>query len=270
MAEYEDNLQATQQSAMPEFYVFTAGATVERYTTFSRSLNFLGQEFVPASIKRSGISYDTKFGEVRLNITTPITANMAKYIPNTPIEPVEVIVYRSHIDYLAQYEVFFKGKIKTVQFERKQASAQCVSSNKFLTTKIPTIIYQAFCNHDVYDDGCQVDPFAHVRTCNIVAINDNGRNLEVQITAGDSWLDGDMRGGKINFGTDIRFITGHLSAYVLQLHVPFDGRLQVGSQVYVYPGCDGNPETCRDVFNNLDNFLGMPYIPSKNPVVWGF
>ena len=36
-----------------------------------------------------------------------------------------------------------------------------------------------------------------------------------------------------------------------------------------YPGYDGSPATCVDKFDNLDNFVGFPYIPSKNPVVWG-
>jgi uncharacterized phage protein (TIGR02218 family) len=270
MTDYTDNLEATQQAAMPEFYVFTSGSTVERYTTYATDLTFLGQNFAAASIQRGGIVHDTNFGEIKLNITTPITPNMAKYIPNQPIEPVLITIYRSHIDYLAQYEVFFNGVIKHVQFAKKLASAQCVSSNKFLTTKIPTVIYQAFCNHDIYDDGCGVDSFVYRRVCTVTDINNNGADIDIALVSGSSFLAGDFIAGKVNYLTDARLITGHASQLNLELHVPFDSRLTVGAEVHVYPGCDGDPDTCLNVYNNLDNFLGMPYIPSRNPVVWGF
>jgi uncharacterized phage protein (TIGR02218 family) len=292
MAELETNFQETQQSPTPEFYVFSSpDGNIERYTSYSRSLTFLGQVFTAASITRGGIRHDTKFGEIKLNITTPITPNIAKYIPNTPIQPVDVIIYRSHIDYLTQYEIFFKGSIKHVQFGEKLASAVAVSSNKFLGIKLPTIIYQAFCNHDIYDDGCGVDRSYEVagvtqykRTATISALPDNGKNIQFTLVTGAAISQGDLAGGEvITSYADRRLITAHDSQYEIGVHVPFDARVSVGDSITLYPGCDGSPATCKNVFNNLygpggtavapiqgKGFLGMPYIPSKNPAIWGF
>jgi len=50
--------------------------------------------------------------------------------------------------------------------------------------------------------------------------------------------------------------------------MPFDDEV-VGKQVIVYAGCDKTPQTCKNKFNNLQNFRGFPYIPVKNPVIWG-
>jgi uncharacterized phage protein (TIGR02218 family) len=270
MAEYEDNLEAIEQSATPEFYVFTSGSTVERYTTFSRELTFLGQVFSPASIKRGKINYNTNFAEVTLDITTPITPNMAKYIPSYPIEPVSVVVYRSHIDYLDQYEVFFTGQIKGVQFSGLQANARCVSSNKYLKMKIPNIIYQAFCNNDLFDERCQVSSYDFRGTYTITNILESGRKLEISYVSGYYNAVNSLRGGKVQLGTDIRFITWHNPIHQITLHAPLGPSLAVGSSVYVWPGCDGSASTCLNKFDNLDNFLGMAYIPSRNPVIWGF
>lgn len=275
MAEYEDNLEAVQQQPVPEFYVFATGSSVERYTSYSRGLTFLGSYFAAASITRGGIKQDTKFGAISLNLTTPITPAIAAYIPNQPIQPVQVTIYRSHIDYLDQYSIFFKGKIKYVQLRGKLASAQCESKNKYMVTKVPMIIYQAFCNHDVYDDhgtwGCRLDEFEWRRTAVVSNLSADGQEVTLSYTdgLGNPAVDY-FKGGNITYNGDQRFITSHDSATVIGLHIPFDSTFVAGASVIVNPGCDGNPATCKNRFDNLNNFLGMPYIPSTNPVVWGF
>lgn len=269
MAEYEDNLAASQQEPIPEFYIFTTGNTVERYTSYSRNLTFLGQEFTAASIARSGKKHDAQFSEIRLSISSPITPAMASYIPNQPIEPVGVTIYRSHLDYLAQYDIFFKGVVKSVSFKDKIATAQCVAADKYLSLKYPIFIYQSYCNHDIYDSRCAVDALSYRRTAEVVSIS--GGTITFTLTDGGAALSiGYLTGGKVNFATDIRFITGHPASDEIDLHVPFDSRLGVGDSFYIYPGCDGSPATCKDVYDNLSNFCGMPYIPNRNPVVWGF
>lgn len=273
MAEYEDNLAALQQEPMPEFYLFQTGSDVERYTSYSNSLTFLGHTWTAASITRGGIKQDTQFGAVKLNITTPITPAIEKYIPNQPIVPVNITIYRSHIDYLSQHAIFFKGNIKYVQLRGRLASAQCESKNKFLSEKVPTIIYQAFCNHDIYDDhgtwGCRVDEFSYRRSCQVDSIS--GSDVTFSFTDGGGAVAIDyFKGGKVNFGTDIRLVTGHDVANVLSLHVPFDSTFETGSEFTVSPGCDGSPDTCINRYNNLLNFTAMPYIPSRNVVIWGF
>jgi hypothetical protein len=41
--------------------------------------------------------------------------------------------------------------------------------------------------------------------------------------------------------------------------------LKDGDTVDAYAGCDGRAETCRDKFDNIDNFLGFPFTPQENP-----
>jgi len=269
MTEFDDNLEGIEVEPVPEFYVLTTGSTVERYTSYSRSLTFLGNYYAAASITRGNLKQDNNFGITTLTVTSPITPSIAKYVPNQPIEPVNIVVYRSHIDNLDQYEIFFKGEIKYVQLRGRLASAQCEAKNKYMLTKIPNVIYQSGCNHDIYDDGCQVDPFLWRRSATITGIS--GSSLTFSFTDGLSAVAVEyFTGGRINFQNDVRLITGNSVLNTLDLHIPFDSRLSVGSSVYLYPGCDGNPATCNGKYNNLIHFLGMPYIPSTNPVIWGF
>jgi len=267
MTEFDDNFEAIEQSPIPEFYLFNSAGTIERYTSYSASLTFLGQYWASASITRGGLKQDLNFGTTSLVITTPITPNIEKYIPNQPVEPIDVTIYRSHLDYLDQYEIFFRGKIKYVQLRGRLASAQCEARNKSMAAKIPKVIYQSNCNHDIYDEGCTVDEYLYRRFATVSLVI--GSKLYFTIGSGGPVDDGYFNGGKVTAGEDVRFITNHESGW-LDLHVPFDGRVAVGSTIYIYPGCDGNAGTCIDRFDNLNHFLGMPYIPETNPVIWGF
>jgi len=271
MSDYTDNLLKTQQDVVPEFYVITSGSSVERYTSYATDLIFLGQTFKTASIKRGKLVRDTKFGVVKLSVTVPLTPNIAAYIPNQPIEPVTVTVYRSTIANLGSYAIFFKGKIAFVQIKNKMAQASLESKSKILLRKIPSIIYQSFCNHDVFNSGCALDEFVHLRTGVVATLSDNNATVEVTWTDGKGEPGiGDFQGGRMILDTDMRLITGHSVTDTFQIQIPFDARLQVGSALNLYPGCDGSPETCFNRYNNLIHFLGMSYIPSDNPVMWGF
>ena len=60
-----------------------------------------------------------------------------------------------------------------------------------------------------------------------------------------------------------RFITAH-SGDTVTMARPL-ASLAGGQTVAIYPGCDHLKETCKNKFNNLDNFGGFPWIPAKNP-----
>lgn len=271
MTAYEDNLVATQQETLPEFYVITSGSSVERYTSYSTDLEFLGWTFTAATIKRGKLVRDTKFGVNKIQLTVPLTPNIAAYIPNQPIEPVSVVIYRSTMSDLSSYVIFFKGKIAFVQIKDKMATAQLESKSKILLRKIPSIIYESFCNHDVFDSGCGLDEYSYIRTGTVLNLDDNNATIEVAWSDGLPDPDvGDFQGGRFILDTDMRLITGHSTANEFQIQIPFDSRMGVGASVRLYPGCDGSPETCKDRYDNLNNYLGMNYIPSSNPVLWGF
>jgi hypothetical protein len=42
-------------------------------------------------------------------------------------------------------------------------------------------------------------------------------------------------------------------------------KILVGDNVTLTAGCDRTRATCVAKFNNLANFMGFPYIPTKNP-----
>lgn len=271
MSNYTDNLEKTQQNVAPEFYVYTSGSTTERYTPYNENLTFLGNLYKTAPIKRGKLLKNINLGIIKLDITVPLSDLVAQYISNQPIEPVNVTIYRSTIDDLTSYAVFFKGSIVDVSMSNKMALVQLESKNKILLKTIPKIINQAFCNHEVFDDGCGLDELLFVREAVVSSITNNGSTIGLTYTDGSPAPEADyLKGGTVMLDADIRLITGHPSGSSINIHIPFDSRLEIGSEVELLPGCDGWASTCIHKYNNKANLLAMPYIPSSNPSTWGF
>ena len=125
-------------------------------------------------------------------------------------------------------------------------------------------IYQASCNHHIFDSGCGIDYFLWKVDATILQVNGTVLTSDQLLGFGTDYF----VGGEVNYYGDARLITAY-SGNTITLHVPFDSRVTVGTVVEVFPNCGGDPQKCRDVFNNFDHFLGCPYIPDKNPAVWG-
>ena len=125
------------------------------------------------------------------------------------------------------------------------------------------IIHQASCNYHVFDSGCKLDRILHVVS---VPVTVSGSTIFNDVF--DTYTDGHFVGGEVIYQDDARLITNHVGG-LLTLHVPFSGEVFTGTTVDVYPGCDGLAPTCDTKFSNLSNFRGFPYIPNKNPAVWG-
>lgn len=263
---YATEIAEAQQEAMPEFYEFFSGGEFSYYTSFNEGLIFKSNSYAPTSIRRGGFSQDTQFGKVEVQISAAITDLFAQYIANLPLEPVTVTIYRAIKSDLSDYIILFTGTVKSVTIKDRTASARCESRSTLLEARLPRIIYQSFCNHDVFDDGCGLNEVAWRVTATITGIS----GYTLTSTSFGAKPNKYFTGGRIQFLTDHRLVTAHDGSNDLNLQLPFDARLGIGDSVFALPGCDGNPSTCKNKFNNLTKYLGMPYIPSHNPAIWGF
>jgi uncharacterized phage protein (TIGR02218 family) len=279
MATFAANLESTEQKAIPELYKIERGSDTFRYTSYSSGLYFQGEYYEAATIARGSLHTDVKLAKITMVLSTPLTDEMKDYIPKFPILPTTVTVYRARIDDLSEYSLLISGRIVSIQIKEQQVNAVIEAKSKTLSRKIPRIVYQSFCNHDVFDAGCKLDGDLWKVETTITAISANRTYMDLAFQGGvwSEAYDKYFTGGRVVFGDDMRLITGHIQGthispnpHTIVLHIPFDYTLEVGAAVTVYPGCDGNPNTCLDKFGNYRNFLGFPTIPDHNPVIWGF
>ena len=265
MTTYSENISKREMVATPELYEFQYGGIYDYYTSFSEDLLFRGVTYTRASIKRSGFSMDTEFAKISMTVQTPVIDLLRTYIANQPVERTTIKLWRAVLDDLTEYRIIFAGDVQRVSFKGNVCQANCEMQSHILTQKIPNIVHQSYCNHQVFDDGCAIDWTAWRVSGTVASITAD------QYVVGNAGLyaDGYFTGGQILHDNDARYIINHVGT-TLWVHVPFDSRVSAGESVYLLPGCDGAPETCLNKFNNRNNHLSMPYIPSSNPVMWGF
>lgn len=262
---YEEKIQQVQVDSFAELFKITIGDEISYFTSFATDVLFQGNIYSARPIERSEFQFAERMRSVRCRISAPLNPIFMQYVANAPSEAVKVEIYRVFIDNPdINYIVLLGGEVISVTIEGNMASAECESSSHQLKNKIPRFVYQARCNHVLFDLGCGLfeEDFAVPAVVTV-----SGSNLIASVF--DLFDDGDFTKGHAKFGTDFRMITNHVGN-TITLQVPFDSRVKSGSTVKVYPGCDGSFSRCINRFDNLVNRLAFDHIPSSNPTIWGF
>lgn len=261
---YSDNIKKEEQPIFVEFYKFETGENTYRYTTSDEPVgSFIGDYYEPGLIKRSGFNIDKSFKAVSLTVSARLSDPLQQYIANTPIEPVRLTIYRAFLEDLSDYVIVFKGVVKKLTIKDQIISANCETLSDVFRQKLPRILYQGFCNNILFDSICGLTE-ATYKVDAVITIS--GSDLISATFTG--YIDDYFTGGYVIFEEDCRLITAH-TGDTITLQVSFDSRLENGDTVSAYPGCNKNPDTCKDKYSNYDNFVGFPYIPSKNPCIYG-
>jgi uncharacterized phage protein (TIGR02218 family) len=122
------------------------------------------------------------------------------------------------------------------------------------------------CPHALYDNGCKVkrDLFkvpavVTVKTGTTITVNTVGALAQ-------GWFDGGYLDWVANAdgSLDRRGIERSLSATQFLLLGTSD-RIEVGTAVNLYPGCDLTAEMCDSKFDNLANHGGFGFMTGKSP-----
>ena len=259
---FDTNLDAIEQVEIPELYALGYGGVFEYYTSFEKDLTFNSNLYLAAPIKRSGFSANVNMGSVKVTLAAPLLPAFVRYIANQPMEPTHVIIYRALGTDLTDYVTLFEGDVQVVSLKDRVARASCEAKSAILTTMFPRIVFQSTCNWQLFDADCALSDAAFlVQT----AVTVSGSDLTAAVFA--TFSDGYFTGGRALIENDERMIIKHVGN-TITLHVPFDDRVETGTTIKCYPGCDGLHDTCENTFSNTIAFLAMPYIPSTNPVMW--
>lgn len=249
-----------------EIYEFYDGAVSYRYTSYQNPITYNSFQFKPAHIKRGSVVRNTTFEPVTCQVTAPLTESLTRYVANYPVVPTRVTIIRGLVsNFDAVNVVVFTGNIRSVQIEDIYAVAECISLGSILEATWPRDIHSSFCQNSLFDAKCGLD-------ANLYAINFtvDGFSGTSGLISSDIGTEGPMyTGGHVVFLNDFRWITlGENNKF--NLHVPFDTKVQVGTVLRAYQGCSKSAIDCKNKFGNLHRFYGCPYIPSDNPVLWGF
>ena len=254
--------EASQQSGAPiELYLFIQGVNVWAYTSAPDAVVYDSYTYTPTAISRDRIKQNTDVFKNALNLKFPKSNPFAaQFMGQTPDFTTTVTVYRGHVgetDYIA----YWKGRVVNAEVSGNSISIQCESI--FTSIQRPGLRakFEYTCRHALYSGLCGASAATYGINDQIVEITNSSTKFNITDCA--SYPDGWFTGGILLVGTYRRFIVNHVGT-IITVSRPL---LEAAANDYavVYPGCDHTMTTCKNKFNNILNFGGFPWVPTKNP-----
>ncbi len=253
--------QSVELGAPVELYEFAQGLTRWLFASSAEDIEFNGQLFIASPIKRDRIKSTPDVFKDGVSLTLPRGNEFAnQFIGFAPDEVTTVTIHRGHYgdnDYI----IYWKGRVAGISVSENEITLECESV--FTSVRRPGLRarYEYTCRHALYSQACGAaqDAVKHVGT--VLSIDGS---IRVTVSGAASYPNGHFTGGLFVAPDGVsRFITAHTSD-VVTLNRPIQS-LAGAQSVTIYPGCDHLLATCKNKFNNIDNFGGFPFIPQRNP-----
>lgn len=252
-----------------ELYRFVEGSIIDTQTRGNKPVTYnagSGDEvYVPQVIGRGAVESRTELSKASLEITLEIANPVAqRYLTAVADSVLSLTIFQqTNNDTLT----IWKGRLSKVKLDAKKVTLTFESIFTSLRRPGLRARYQKACRHSIYGPGCNVVMASFLTTDDVSAIS--GTSITMTDLSGNPA--GYFIGGIIETqdNSQKRYIVNQ-SGNVLTLQRPFEHLQELFDagpvSVNLYPGCPKNIEACIDRFNNVLNYGGFPWIPSKNPM----
>jgi len=260
---------AIQQNDSVELYEITSGITVLYLTSYYKDYVLGYQNYsAVAGLRRSGFQQPSGNTPAECKITLPNTFYIVDTFRNIEaLQNISVVIKRHFIS-TDLTEIIFSGYASAgIALKDGLCEINFKDLLYVLDREICRVRMQSLCNNRLGDTTCGIDKeLAAYKLSSIDVTVDTTRKILSSATF-HTKPDGFFTNGIVVLNGIKRVVTKHLNTDVY-IVFPITG-LSAGAGTIdaIYAGCDKVPETCRDRFANLDNFVGMPYIPTKDPRV---
>jgi len=237
------------------------------YTDNERAIVHDSVTYAPIPLRRDSITASGSLDKAALNITLPHdnpVCDLFKVAP--PSERVVVTVFQGHLEE-AEYLAVWIGRVLSCARSRSEGTLRCEPASTSMRRPGLRRRYQYGCSHALYGPQCRavredftVTPVTtYVSGARIGFANGwNGAFAEMRFAQGlFSFTDA----GITHYRTILQ-VDQALNRILVTGVVP---DLIVGSTVSLSLGCNHLEDGCN-VFDNIQNFGGMPWIPTENPL----
>lgn len=254
-----------QDGAPAELYEFARETIYYRYTSGADDVTVDGVSWTAVLINRSAIENTSSADKSTIKITVARSNPIADLFRISPPSDVVTIKVKRYHRGDNDTRVIWMGRVVNCEWRGAEATLSCepvtVSMNRVGLRRL----YQRSCPHRLYGSKCGISKATYSIPGTVDSISGN----TVSVSEADAAADGYYSGGEISWVTpegvtEMRQITNHTGA-VLTLSLAIQG-LAAGEAVTISAGCNRSSTTCRTKFNNLPNYGGFPYIPTKNPL----
>ena len=278
---YTARESSNQDGAPIEGYRFTAPARTYDYTSSPDSVAISGITFTPVYIKRDATNVSPEGNgpnEIQIEMADDVEL-VTDFAFTTSPPSLTVEIFRSHtgLDTSLPENISRIWRGDVIGWNVKERIARLRSASLFGRLRarpVPNIYWQNLCNHVLYDARCNANgDVAQDGSSNGVA-NRVSTTVNNVISANAfavpvSLIVDTFKAGKVLHvaSGESRLIVANTASNVL-INFPFTS-LTSGDSIQLQRGCDHSFQTCKDKFDNTQNFGGFPYVPTRNPFTEG-
>lgn len=265
-----------------EFYSFTLGDTVWRYTTSEKDLIAGGFTWTSAAIARGSIKQTGESISDVQTLTVPSWIGPAQlFMTQAPSNSIMLTIWCKHegdapVGDAPDAVVIYSGEVTNCNFPLPgQAILSVESLVSSMNREGLRLAWQRSCPYAVYDPvTCKVSKAAF--KTDFVVLTIDGFTLGVELATAKA--NGYFSNGFLEWIHPIRGIeylsievhtavasppSGEPNAFFVVMNAP--GELFEGAAGSVYPGCTFTPTDCTEKFDNFPNYGGVPDLPGRSP-----
>lgn len=259
---YAEHESSIADGAPVELYEFAWGAVEPQlYTSADGDYELDGDTYTAATLRRSQIEASAERARNAITITCARTFPIAELFRIAPpTEVIAVTIRRQHRGD-ADVAVIWQGRVLNCEWSGAQATLNCEPVSSSLKRNGLRRKYGRQCPHVLYGPGCGVDRATHSITTTVTS--SSGLVLNVAALDDKPYAGGFVSWTKPDGGVELRFIRS-FTGLALTLTQPFYG-IPDDAEVEVSPGCTHTRLMCDGTYDNLPNYGGFPFVPSKNP-----
>lgn len=271
---FDANEISLESGSPVELYELSIDQESFYFTSSEDSFTFGIKTYDPVEVSRSNITVGTEERTQTISFSLPTGHPFVqKYVNVVPGQKATLTIFRFHrydSPTPQQQVTMFKGLVQSVAFTQNAETAQVavMPLTGSLGRQIPRFTYQGICNHALFDDGCKVDAGSFEYIGNASAVSGDLITVDGLLGAnGAGWA----TGGYIQdtTGLDFRLVLSQTTD-VVRVLLPFPPDLSIlNTDVSVFAGCDHTLPVCKTKFNNVINYGGFQFVPTKNPFSTG-
>lgn len=256
---YTSREQSEHDGHPLELYRFTLGDRLWLYTSAAHEEAYGEDRYQPAFIRRGGFTRGGDAAKSSMEIEVAAGNPVAALFRTGWLSGLLIVtIFRHHYED-SEFSVLWKGRVTGCKWSG--SVAKLTSDSVFTMFKRAGLrrVYQVGCPHALFGPGCRLDVAAWENIAPVVDVVGN----VVTLTGVAGFGPGYFIGGMLKFGEDYRMIIDQNDNSLTLLDII--SSLAPGDSASIYPGCSRTMAACLNKFNNLDNYGGLPFLPSKNP-----
>lgn len=257
---------STDQGLPVYLYEFVLNDVSWYYSTAASDRLILGKQYRGTPISDEGIRVSGDISADMLTINAPVSIGPAQaFMGSPPSSPMFLRIRRMH-EGDTEAPLVYAGEIVQVGYpEPGRAEIKALPLASLTQREGLRLTWQRTCPYGLYDPAtCKVNKADHAIPGTLTEVT----GVTVKSEAFLSVPSGTLRGGFIEWvsltrGTEYRGINDHVGDTVTIFG--FTDGLYYGLPIVAYPGCDLTVAMCRDRFDNLNNYGGIPHLQGSSP-----